>query len=298
MKSISIHLTDKCNNSCIFCVVNSHKEKKEGVNKKTIENFLKDNAGKGYEFVNIHGGEATVLDEFIDVLKLIKKYDYPMVSLQTNARKLSDKNYAKEVFENGVKLFVVSVHGKNSKEHDTITQVDGSFQEAIAGIKNVMELGAKVRTNTVAYKENIESLPEIADLLIGLGVDHINISAMHPVGKAYQNFNRVVPTYTQIQKKVFEMVDYCVKHNCVVTLEGFPDCMVKGYEKYMINWDDKKIKLLFHHYVLNNYATFMEKETKQRVSSCEQCSRTKTCGGIYKEYLEFYDENEFVPVRD
>ncbi len=298
MKSISIHLTDQCNNSCIFCVVNSHQGKKEGVNNKMIENFLKENAGKGYESVNIHGGEATVLDEFIDILKLIKKHGYPSVSLQTNARKLSEEAYAKEVYENGVKLFVISLHGKNAEEHDLITQVDGSFQEAVDGIKNVKSLGAKVRTNTVAYKGNIESLPDIANYAMDLGVDHVNISAMHPVGKAYQNFNRVVPTYTQIQQKIFDMVEACVSRNRTVTLEGFPDCMIQGYEKFQIDWEENEFKLLFHNFVLDNYATFMEKQTKKRVCSCSQCSRTKSCGGVYKEYLEFFGENEFIAVKN
>ena len=297
MKSISIHLTDQCNNSCIFCVVNSHKERKEGVRKNVLYNFLKENAGKGYESVNIHGGEATVLDEFLDVLAMIKELGYPGVSLQTNARKLSDSEFAKKVFEYGVNLFVVSVHGKTPEEHDLITQVEGSFEEAIEGIRNVKRLGAKVRTNTVAYKGNIQSLPEIAELVISLGVDHVNISAMHPVGKAYQNFHKVTPMYTEIQKKVFEMVETCVKHNTVVTLEGFPDCMVKDYEKYKIQWEDNKFKLLFHNFILEDYATFMEKETKRHGSPCKECGKKEDCGGIYKEYLEFYGDKEFCPIN-
>lgn len=293
MRSISIHLTDQCNNSCIFCVVNSHQKRKEGVNKKMIEAFLKENAGKGYESVNIHGGEATVLEDFIEVLRLIKQYGYPQISLQTNARKLADSNYAKEVYDNGVNLFVVSLHGKEAEEHDTITQVSGSFQEAVEGIKNVKKLGAKVRTNTVAYKGNIQSIPDIVELAINIGADHINLSAIHPVGKAYENFERVVPTYGQIQQKIFEAVDVCVKRNCVVTLEGFPNCMIQGYEKYQIDWEENEFKLLYHNFVLNNYATFMEKETKKRVPACRQCERKNICGGVYKEYLEFFGDAEF-----
>ena len=293
MKSISIHLTDQCNNSCIFCVVNSHQKRKEGVNKKMIEGFLKENAGKGYESVNIHGGEATVLEDFVDILKLIKQYGYPQISLQTNARKLADLDYAKEVYDNGVNLFVVSLHGKDAEEHDTITQVEGSFKEAVEGIKNVKCLGAKVRTNTVAYKGNIQSIPEIVELAISIGVDHVNLSAMHPVGKAYENFERVVPTYDQIREKIFEAVDVCVKHNCVVTLEGFPNCTIQGCEKYQIDWEENEFKLLYHNFVLDNYATFMEKETKKRIPACKQCTKKNICGGVYKEYLEFFGDAEF-----
>ncbi len=73
MKAISVHLTDQCNNSCIFCVVNSHKDRREGVNKKVLYKFLEENSNKGgYESVNIHGGEATVLEDFEEILIKLK----------------------------------------------------------------------------------------------------------------------------------------------------------------------------------------------------------------------------------
>ncbi|EPR10515.1 radical SAM protein [Ruminiclostridium papyrosolvens] len=298
MRSISVHLTDQCNNSCIFCVVNSHKEKREGVNKKVLYKFLEENANKGYESVNIHGGEATVLDDFLEILKKIQELGYPQVSLQTNARKLADIEYARKLYDKGVKLFVVSVHGKNAAQHDFVTQIPGSFEEAMAGIVNVKALGAKVRTNTVVYKDNIDSLTDIAELVLNAGVDHVNISAIHPVGKAYQNFHKVTPRYTEMVQSVYKMVDACAKSNKVVTLEGFPPCIIPGYEKYQIPWDENKFKLLFHNFVLEDYATFMEKETKKQGQECKMCIFNKSCGGVYKEYLEFYEWDEFKAVQN
>jgi len=298
MKAISVHLTDQCNNSCIFCVVNSHQEKKEKVNRNVLYKFLEENAGNGYERVNIHGGEATVLDEFFDILEKIKELGYPEVSLQTNARKLADMEYAKRAYELGVKLFVVSVHGKDAAQHDFVTQVPGSFDEAILGIKNVKAIGAKVRTNTVVYKNNIDSLTEIANGIMDLGVDHINISAMHPVGKAYENFSNVAPRYSEIQHSVYKMVDTCADRGVIVTLEGFPNCMIQGYENYLIDWEENHFKLLFHNFVLQDYANFMEKETKYHGDKCKVCVRQNICGGAYKEYLEFFGWDEFQTITE
>lgn len=47
MRSISIHLTDTCNNSCRFCVVDSHQGKPEKVNRDVVYKFLEENSGKG-----------------------------------------------------------------------------------------------------------------------------------------------------------------------------------------------------------------------------------------------------------
>ncbi len=296
MKAISVHLTDQCNNSCIFCVVNSHKEKREGVNKKVLYRFLEENSNKGYESVNIHGGEATILEDFEDILIKIKELNYKEVSLQTNGRKLADYQFAKKLYDHGIKLFVISVHGKDASQHDFVTQEPGSFNEALEGIRNVKSIGAKVRTNTVVYKNNINDLVDIAQLMIECGVDHINISAMHPVGKAYQNFHKVTPRYADIIPEVLKMIDQCVASNKVVTIEGFPSCVIKGYEKYQIQWDDIHFKLLYHNFIIDNYADFMEKETKHQGDVCKSCAYKKTCGGVYKEYLEFYGWEEFSSI--
>lgn len=110
MKGLSIHLTDMCNQSCKFCVVDSFKQRKEEVNKRLIFKFLEENAGKGYEIINIHGGEATIVTDFIEILEKIKELGYPQVSLQTNARTLKDMDFAKQLVDLNVKTFVTSFH--------------------------------------------------------------------------------------------------------------------------------------------------------------------------------------------
>lgn len=289
-----MHLTDQCNNSCIFCVVDSHKERKEGVNKQTLYKFLEENAKQGYKQVNIHGGEATVLSDLEDILTMIQKLNYNEVSLQTNGRKLSDKEYTKSLYQKGVKLFVISMHGDCAAQHDYITQVEGSFDEAIQGIKNAKSVGGKVRINTVVYKGNMKSLDNIVNMVMDYGVDHVNISGLHPVGKAYKNFNHVTPKYTEIMEYVFNAVDQCVKRNQVITLEGFPTCMLKRYENYQIQWDDIHYKLLYHNFLIKDYSEFMENQTKEHGQICNTCKHNQKCGGVYKEYIEFYGWDEFL----
>ena len=180
MKGLSIHLTDMCNQSCKFCVVDSYKERKEEVNVRLIYKFLEENAGKGYEIINIHGGEATILHNFIDILKKIKELGYPQVSLQTNARTLSDFDFVKQLVDLNVKTFITSFHTTDAKEMAWLAGVDDDWlNQIIQGIKNAKLLGAKVRTNTVVYNNNNDKLLEIFKFIVEeLKVDHINISNM------------------------------------------------------------------------------------------------------------------------
>ena len=153
-KMLSIHVTDLCNNHCIFCIVDSPHQKREQVSSERIFEFLEKHQGQGYEAVNIHGGEATIRKDFLIILEKIKEYGYPRVILQTNARRLADLNFTRQTVNLGVDLFVVSIHGNNPQIHDGITKVPGSLEQAVQGIRNIKSLGAKVRTNTVASRLN------------------------------------------------------------------------------------------------------------------------------------------------
>src|SRR3954452_4555820 len=149
MKALSIHLTDICNSKCTFCIVDSPFMQHDTISRRRVSRFLRENAGQSYEAVNLHGGEATIRRDFLEILEEIRDLGYPTVYLQTNGRKLARMSFAEQVVERGVTLFIVSMHGATSLTQDRISGSLGSFQQAVQGIRNVKELGQRVRTNSV-----------------------------------------------------------------------------------------------------------------------------------------------------
>ncbi len=296
MKALSIHLTDMCNNRCIFCVVDAPSQRGDSVRRDLIEHFLFENREAGYEAVNLHGGEPTMRPDFLDILSRIQQLGYPTIFLQTNARRLSNFEFARQVVDRGVSLFIVSMHGKDAAVQDAISQSPKSFDQAVAGIRNVKKLGQKVRTNTVVCKQNLESLPDIVSFVINLGADHVNISAMHPAGMAYKNFAHVTPAYTEIKPYLFEAVDRAVAAGQVITLEGFPYCTIPGYETYMIDWSTQRYKMLFRTFIMDDYESYMDACARTKQAKCSACAYSKVCGGVYKEYIQFIGWDEFHPV--
>jgi MoaA/NifB/PqqE/SkfB family radical SAM enzyme len=295
MKALSVHLTDICNSKCNFCIVDSPFVQDDSISRKRVSRFLRENADKGFEAVNIHGGEPTIRRDFLEILQEIKDLGYPTVLLQTNGRKLARRNYAEAVTQLGVSLFIVSMHGATSITQDRISKSLGSFRQAVDGIKNVKELGAKVRTNSVVCKDNFTEIPEIADLCMDLGADHVNISALHTAGTALRNFAEVTPSYTEIRPYVFEAVDRVVARDRVVTLEGFPHCAIPGYEHHMINWRENRFKMLYRAFVFDDYENYMDANARVKDERCGGCAQREICGGVYKEYAEFVGWDEFRP---
>jgi MoaA/NifB/PqqE/SkfB family radical SAM enzyme len=295
MKALSVHLTDICNSKCSFCIVDSPFVQEDSISRKRVSRFLKDNADKGFEAVNIHGGEATIRKDFLEILDEIRDLGYPTVFLQTNARKLARMDYARTVMDKGVSLFIISMHGATAVTQDRIAKSLGSFDQAVRGIRNVSELGAQIRTNSVVCKDNYTELPEIVDLCVELGAHHVNLSALHTSGTAFRNFWEVTPRYEEIQRYVFEAVDRGVRAERVVTLEGFPHCAIPGYQKYMIDWAENQFKMLYRTFVFEDYERYMDTITRVKDERCGGCAQNDTCGGVYKEYAELIGWDEFRP---
>ncbi|QOV19213.1 radical SAM protein [Blautia liquoris] len=298
MKNLSVHLTDTCNNSCIFCVVGSHVGTPEKVNRKLVYEFLKENKDGGFEFVNLHGGEPTLLEEFPDIIRMIKELGYPNISVQTNGRLLSNMEFAKQTINDGVNLCVISLHGHTKELQDYFADVENSFDEAVRGIKNVISLGCKVRTNICVCKQNYTQLADIVKYSMSLGVSHINISNLHTAGNCLKNFELVVPKLSEAIPYVKVAVDACVEAGVKVTLEGYPMCVLGDYSKYLIDWEENQFKMLYKSFVFKNYNTFMENNAKMKGEVCKECAKRNLCGGVYKEYAGAYGFVELIPEAE
>lgn len=295
---LSIHVTDVCNSKCNFCIVDAPYMETNTVKKENIFKYLEQNKGAGFEAVNIHGGEPTIRSDFIEILEKVRDCGYPEVILQTNGRRLAKKEFAEQTANLNVVEYVVSLHGMDEETNTAITKAKGSFTQAVTGIENVKNLGRKVRSNSVISKDNLPYFDQLVDLIISLGVDHINISALHTAGTAFRNFDEVTPHYDDLVELIPRIINAANKAGTRITLEGFPLCVIKGHEKYTINWEEDKFKMLYREIVIPDYGRFMDQTARIKGEVCRSCEHSNACGGVYKEYIQYRGWSEFEKYRD
>ena len=296
MKFLSIHVTDLCNSACTFCVVASPFYTKNSVEYSGIVKFLEENADQGYDAVNLHGGEATIHPKFIEILELIDKLGYPEVHLQTNAIKLAEPVFAKKLADLRVRKFIISLHGDQPEVQDSQTGTPGGFVRTIRGITNVKELGAHVRTNTVITHVNLDRLTDICRLECDLGVDHINLSNMHPVGSAFFSRTSAMPTFERMRKHVYDSVDLVISRGKMITLEGFPYCVIKDRIAHQLNEGVREIRMLMRGHIIDNYDNFMSDAMRVFGEPCAKCTVRSKCGGVYPQYIDYNGWNEFSAI--
>lgn len=287
-KTLSIHINDLCNSKCVFCVVGSPANETNSVSFDKIKNFLEINKDRNYTVVNLHGGEPTIHPNFLEILRVIKEFGYGEIQVQTNAMNLSDKDFAKKVVREGVELFIVSLHGFTKQQHEVHTMVNGSFDKTITAIKNLKELQVKLRTNTVVTKHNFNSLPDIITFAAQMGIDHINISNLHPVGSAQYMNENITLELQALQRGFMEMAESINSCPVLITFEGFPYCiLMPDFRSKCIEILDRKVNMLIWDKVINDYTSFMN-TLRVHNKECNHCSYKKKCGGVYPEYVDIF----------
>ncbi|MGJ6964125.1 radical SAM protein [Streptosporangium sp. G11] len=293
MKQLSMHVTDLCNEKCGFCVVGSPLAKSDSVEYGDLIRFLVENSGQDYASVNLHGGEPTIHPRLFDLLRTIRLLEYPRVEIQTNARRLKDPEFTQRLADNGVELFVVSLHGSTSVVQDCLTQTPGGFDETIEGIRNAKRSGVAVRTNTVITRLNMGRLMDICKLCVDLGVDHVNISNLHPVGSGFFALDMQAPTVAETRTHLLPVIEMMLASPARLTLEGFPLCVVTPHEELAIEDGTRSIRMMYQGSVVDDYDAFMDDEMRSYGPPCDGCPLRAQCGGVYNEYAERRGWEEF-----
>ena len=103
------------------------------------------------------------------------------VALATNGT-LVTKHVARMIVDSGVQRVAISLDGADALTHDTFRGIPGAFDAAIAGFRNLKNLGMSVQINTTIARHNAHQLPDVLELAKSLGADALHTFLLVPVG--------------------------------------------------------------------------------------------------------------------
>lgn len=197
-------LTYNCNNRCSWCYSASNEGKSRDylAREKIIPvlDFLKDLKIKRTILI---GGEPTVYPHLYELLEEQEKRGIP-VGMVTNGRRFSDESFAYEIGKRRLKELTVSIEGHDAQTHDSITNIPGSYAEAITGIRNASKQGFNVAVNTVITKNNREDLEKVVDSLINEPITGFSFNICGPCLTNKENNSFLLNPY--LAAKSFERV--------------------------------------------------------------------------------------------
>lgn len=295
-----------CNNHCIHCVV-SDKNSDENLSFEKVKAILQ-------EYIDIYGtiqltltgGEITIRRDFpqimdyISGLKAAGKVEF--VDMQTNARMLANDSLV-ESTAGVVDFFLVALHSSRAEVHDDITQAPGSFMQTTCAIQNIScKLGLdKIAIQTVINRKNYTGLKNICSFIFEqYGIKEFNITFPHPIGDCYST--EVVPTYQEVQPYVNEALEYCFSKGILPYIEALPYCIFrKNFRQYALEFYQRRsIHVVGYAGEQDGKLDYLELAPTghAKYSSCNKCSLTTQCEGVWSEHIELYPYEDLLALME
>ncbi|MDD3646545.1 MAG: radical SAM protein [Candidatus Gracilibacteria bacterium] len=308
MKDQRVHILTSggCTNNCVFCM-----------DDKTLRNFiglekLRSDLIKGLDYSNevtFTSGEPTIHPKIVEMIRIAKDLGYRTIQIISNGRKYKDINFLLDLINAGVTDFIISIHGYNSRLHDSIVRKKGALDDVLKGIINISKLKKKYNlvfnTNTTIIRQNYKEVYKIVYFLEKFPIDSIVLNVVIPQEEAYKNKDDILVKYSLIAKE-FSKINILQDKFKNIYINGFPYCLGNNLVS-MIGFREP----VFFEQDGINFARHSENHSlessgkidlemingKVKGEKCNGCKYFSDCEGIWKSYINIFGWEEFLAVK-
>ena len=173
---MDLAVTYRCNNDCAHCY-NARERDFPELTTQAWKDILDRLWDLGVPHVVFTGGEATLRHDLPELIAHAEA-NGQITGLNTNARRLADEKYVRQLVEAGLDHVQITVESCNAEVHDHMMRAKGAHRQTIEGLKNVLVSPLYVMTNTTMLRTNVETIPDTLDFLADLGVPTIGLNAL------------------------------------------------------------------------------------------------------------------------
>lgn len=223
-----------CNNRCINCMLEGVKDKLKPVSFEEFKRILLTNQeSPTFTSLILSGAEVTLKEDLIEYVQFAREFDFiENIRIQTNGRKLSSREYSQRLFQAGVNEYFVSVYGPDESIHNAMTQQENSFQETLAALKHLDQLGARVITNTVITRLNYQSLPSIVEVISTF--PHIReMQFWNFIPSCEEDPDDLLVSNRELQGPLFQAFALGIKKGISTFVQGYPECLLGNYREHL-----------------------------------------------------------------
>lgn len=174
-------LTPKCNLRCIHCRAWAQEER--STDELTTEQgraFIDSLIEWADPILVLTGGEPLYRPDWRELAQHAAGRGLT-VALATNGTLVDDAT-ARDIATSGIRRVSISVDGASAETHDCFRGVSGSYDQAVAGLRRLRDLGISVQINMTVARHNVDQLDEALDRAIALGCDAFHLFLLVPVG--------------------------------------------------------------------------------------------------------------------
>lgn len=283
---VTIRVVMPCNQACTFCFVD---RTSAGLDDAAIEAAIDEANAKGASRVSFSGGEPTLHRGLAGFVARASALGIPEREIQTNALRLADPALADALAGAGLTQALVSLHAVDPEAYLAITGA-GTPDQALAGIRNLLDRGVRLELNVVVTRANLggDHLVEVVERVardapeakILFSVTYIVDGLPRDWDAAAVRYSEAVPALAAAMARARELgLSYRMTGRC-----GTPPCA----------WRDRLDDL----FAFGLVDTHLEGADRGHtyVAACEGCPARPHCYGVNEAYLARFGDAELAAI--
>jgi len=298
-KFSGVIITPGCSLKCVFCGGHSKTPeiqlKKQEIN---VYRNLQDFKAAGIKELSISGSDPIEYEGIVELIKYIKNEGFTFVQLATNGTKLADLSFLESLISSGVSAIRIPLYGSKKRIHDAVTRTPGSFDDVIAGIKNVIEKAPEIeiKLTCLILKQNKNDLFNIVDLATKMGIKNLYFS----IPCLIEEGNSFYIPFKNLSPYLKKFYDYALKINNKIIFTEIPFCI---FGKFNIKNINNKISPP----ALGRYNQPPEKirteipdlpayRLKKKIAMCNNCKAFDYCDGFFVNDINKFGIGKIKPI--
>ncbi len=183
LRTIYFYLTEGCNLCCRHCWI-SPKYQPEGTTCPSLDfdlfrSIVRQGKSLGLQGVKLTGGEPFFHPDIHGLIEYIRGEELGL-DINTNGT-LCTPELAREISKCKRAFVSVSLDGVNAETHEYIRGVDGCFEAALQGIRNLVQEGLRPQVIMTIIKRNKDQIEEMLRLAESLGAGSVKFNIVQPI---------------------------------------------------------------------------------------------------------------------
>lgn len=302
LMQFQIELTSKCNERCVHCYI-PHENKNLDIEDDLFYSVIKQCSEMNVLGIALSGGEPMTHPNFLKYLRELKKYDFS-ISILSNLTLLTD-SIIEELKQLRISSIQVSLYSLNPEIHDSITQVNGSFEKTFANIKRLIKENIPLQLSCPAMKINKDSVIDVLEwgqknkvkttidynLIAEYDRNTENLNHRLDVTEVKKLINEII-IHDKNYQKLLKSSDYLEKRgtyydwdpNAVICGVGISSaCMVANGNVYpCAGWQSYICGNLYNHKLEDIWSSskemnYLRSIRKKDFPKCKNCDSQKFC---------------------
>ena len=186
LTSLYVYAAGSCNLACRHCWI-VPKFQPEGIGGpyiklEFVEKAIREGKPLGLRSIKLTGGEPLLHPQFRELVTMIDDAGLEII-IETNGT-LVDAAMAQFLkTKSQVRFVSISLDGATAETHDALRSVVGSFERAISGIVNLVDVGIHPQMICTLHKGNVSEMAGVVKLAEQLGCASVKFNHVQKVGR-------------------------------------------------------------------------------------------------------------------